>query len=77
MGGRPICSEPQVLIISDAARAILERLGWITYFMRMQQPHEAVATEFLLNLQKGSSMVRGRKIVVSDEIIAEVSGIPA
>ena len=76
MGGKPIRYEPQVLIISDAARAILERLGWTTYFMRMQQPHEAVATEFLLNLQEGSSIVRGRNIAVSDEIIAEVSGIP-
>ena len=77
MGGRSIRSEPQTLVVSDAARAILDKLGWITYFMRMQQPHEAVATEFLLNLQEGSSIVRGRQIAVTDEIIAEVSGIPA
>ena len=50
MGGRSIRNEPQTLVVSDAARAILDKLGWITYFMRMQQPNEAVATEFLLNL---------------------------
>ena len=65
-----------MLVISDAAREILERIGWTTYFMRIQQPHEAVATEFLQNLQEGFSIVRGRQITLSDEIIAEVSGIP-
>ena len=60
MGRRPIRSEPQTLVVSDAAQAILDKLGWITYFMRMQQPNELVATEFLLNLQEGSSTVRGR-----------------
>ena len=77
MGGCSIRSEPQTLVVSDVARAILDKLGWITYFMRMHQPNEAVATEFLLNLQEGSSTVRGRQIAVTDEIIAEVSGIPA
>lgn len=47
MGGRAIRSEPQVLIISDVAREILERAGWINYLTRLQQSHETVAIEFL------------------------------
>ena len=47
MGGQPIHSEPQVLVVSSAAREILEKLGWITYLTRLQQPHETVAIEFL------------------------------
>lgn len=36
MGGKSIRSEPQVLIISDAAREILVRAGWIAYLKRLQ-----------------------------------------
>ena len=77
MGGQKIRSEPQVLAVSIAAREILERVGWITYLTRLQQPHETVAIEFLQNLQEGYSMVRGRQIAVTDSIIAKVSGLPA
>lgn len=66
-----------MLVVSDAAREILEKLGWITYLTMLQQPHETVAIEFLHNLQEGYSMVRGRKIAVIDEIITEMSSLPA
>jgi len=36
-----------------------------------------VAIKFLQNLQDDLSIVRGRLIVVSDIVIAEVSGLPA
>jgi len=62
MAGRVIRNEPQVLIISDAARAILERAGWINYLTRLQQSHETMAIEFLQNLQEDYSMVRGRQM---------------
>ena len=77
MGGRPIHSELQVLVFSNVAREIIEKLGWITYFTRLQQPHETVATMILQNFQEGYSMVRGIQIAVTDEIIVEVSGLPA
>jgi len=32
--------------------------------------------EFLQNFQNGHTMVRGKNIMVSEEIIAEVTGIP-
>ena len=60
MGGRSIRSEPQVLMVSDAAREILARAGWIAYLNRLQQSNETVAIEFLQNLQENYSMVRGK-----------------
>jgi len=47
MGGRSIHNEPQVLMVSDAAREILARAGWIVYLNQLQQSNETVAIEFL------------------------------
>jgi len=77
MGGREIRSEPQKLTISAAAREILERAGWLNYLSHLQESNETVAMEFLQNLQDDHSTVRGKRIAVTDDIIAEVSGLPA
>ena len=77
MGGRSIRREPQVLTISAAAREILARAGWLTYLNRLRESNETVAIEFLQNLQEDYSTVRGRRIAVIDDIIAEVLGLPA
>ena len=77
MGGRAIRSEPKQLTISAAAREILEREGWLNYFNRLQESNETVAMEFLQNLQDYHSTVRGKRIAVTDAIIAEVSRLPA
>ena len=77
MGGRSIQREPLVLTVSDAAREILARARWLTYFNGLQESNETVAIEFLQNLQEHHSMVRGRQIAVTNDIIAEVSGLPA
>ena len=76
MGGKAIRSEPQKLTVSAAAREILEREGWLNYFSRLQESNETVALAFLQNLQEDHSIVRGKRIAVTDDIIAEVSGLP-
>jgi len=76
MGGKAIRSEPHKLIVSATTWEILEKAGWLNYFRRLQESNETVALEFLQNLQENHSIVRGRWIVVTDEIIAEVSGLP-
>ena len=65
------------MTISAAAREILERAGWLNYLNRLQESNETVAMEFLQNLQDDHSTVRGKRIAVTDDIIAEVSGLPA
>ena len=64
-------------MVSDGARKILARVGWIVYLNCLQQSNETVAIEFLKNLQEHHSMVRGRQITVIDDIIVEVSGLAA
>ena len=77
MGGKAIRSEPSKLVVSEVARGILERAGWLNYFNRLQESNEAVAMEFLRNLEEEHSMVGGNRIVVTEEVIAEVTGLPA
>ena len=77
MGGRSIRREPQVLTVSDAARETLARVGWLVYLNRLQESNETVAIEFLQNLQEYHSTVRGKYRAVTDDIIAEVSALPA
>lgn len=77
MGGISIRREPLVLTVSDAAWEILARAGWLTYLNHLQESNETISIEFLQNLQENHSIVRGRHIAVTDEIIAEVSGLAA
>ena len=77
MGGKAIRSEPSKLVVSHAAREILERAGWPNYFSCLRESNETVAMEFLQNLQEDHSIVGGKQITVMEEIIAEVTGLPA
>ena len=76
MGGKSIRSEPSELIVFEAARKILEKAGWLIYFGRLRKSNEIVAMEFLQNLQEEHSMVGGKQIAVTKEIIAEVTRLP-
>lgn len=75
MGGKAIRSEASELVVSEAAQEILERAGWLTYFSRLRESNETVAMEFLQNLQEEHSVVGGKQIMVTKEIIAEVTGL--
>lgn len=77
MGEKSVRSEPLGLEISDRAREILVHVGWMSYFTRIQAPNSEVAIEFLQHLRNGQSMVKGRRIIVSEAVIAEVFGVPA
>ena len=69
MGGRSIWREPLVLEVSDAAREILARAGWLTYFNHLQEYNGTVVIEFLQNLQEDYSIIRGKCIAITDDII--------
>ena len=77
MGRRSIRREPQVLTVSATAQEILARAGWLTYLNRLRESNKTVAIEFLQNLQEDHSTMRGKCIAVTDDIIAEVTGLPA
>ena len=44
-------------------------------FHKISAPSEEIAIEFLQHLQNGQSLVRGRRITISDTVIAKVSGL--
>jgi len=66
-----------MLAVSDVAREILARARWLTYFNRLQESNETISIEFLQNLQEDHSIIRRKCIAITDDIIAEVSGLPA
>jgi hypothetical protein len=55
---------------------IFENAGWIVYFEQLQGFNENHALEFARNLDGEQSMVRGMRIPVTEEIIAEVNHLP-
>lgn len=63
-------------MVLDQACVILEHIGWFQYLNKLQGFHEEMTLEFLQNLQNGSTTLRGRDIVVSKAVIAEVTGLP-
>jgi hypothetical protein len=76
MGGQSVCREPTLLQVTDQAREILHCLGWTKYFNRLQGYDTNITLTFFQNLQGGVSMVRDIQILVTEEIIAEVTGLP-
>ena len=78
MGGRSMQHEPE-----DTTRVqnnqevwkVFENAGWNVYFDRLKGSNEEIVTEFTLNLREGSSWVREIEILVTEEAIAEVSGL--
>ena len=49
----------------------------MTYLNCLKESNETVAKEFLQNLQEEHSTIRGKRIEVTDDIIAKVTGLPA
>ena len=75
MGENTLRSEAANFPISEAASAILQRVGWLTYVHRLQGFNTRIAIEFLQNLQEEKAIFKGKTIPVTNGIIAEVSGI--
>jgi hypothetical protein len=76
MGGRSVRWEPTLLQVTEHAREILHHLGWTEYFNRLQGYDTDITIEFFQKLQGETSMVRDIRIPVTQEIVAEVTGLP-
>jgi DNA-binding response OmpR family regulator len=79
MGGSAIRNEPATTTLLErypAAYQIFEQAGWLNYFRRLQWYNEQQVLQFALNLQEDHSVVDGVRISVTEEDIAEVSGLP-
>ena len=56
--------------------AIFEVAGWTEFFQHLNGFHRETALQFSLNLTETHLEVRGLRIEVSEEIVAEVTGLP-
>ena len=56
---------------------MVKKAGWLTYLNRLKEANETVVKEFLQNLQEEHSIIRGKRIEVTDDIIEKVTGLPA
>jgi len=76
MGGRSVHQEPTLIQVIEQARTILHHLGWTYYFNWLQGYDMNTMLELFQNLQGGVSVVRDIPIMVTEEIVAEVTCLP-
>jgi hypothetical protein len=79
MGGSVIWNEPSTTALLEhypTTYQIFQQAGWLSYFQRLEWYNEQQVMQFSLNLQKDHSVVEGVQILVTEEDIAEVSGLP-
>jgi len=80
MGGNLITYElgtTTVLELYPEAYQIFLQAGWLDYFRRLPDFNTQQVLEFACNLTEGFSVVEGIQIPVTEEVIAQVSGLPA
>jgi hypothetical protein len=79
MGGSIIRNEPATTALLEqypVAYQIFEQAGWLNYFRKLQWYIEQPVLQFAQNLQEDYSVVAGVRISVTEEDIAEDSGLP-
>jgi hypothetical protein len=79
MGGSIVRNEPTTMALLEhylAAYEIFQQAGWLNYFCRLQGYNEQQVLQFARNLHEDYSVIEGVRISVTEEDIAEVSGLP-
>ena len=79
MGGLAIRHEPGSITLLELfleAYQIFQQAGWITYFERLGEFDPQQVLEFAQTFQEDYSVVQGVRISVTEEDIAQVSGLP-
>ena len=80
MGGNLITYEPgttTLLELYPEVYQIFLQAGWLYYFRRLPDFDTQQVLEFACNLTEGFSVVQGVQIPVTEEVIAQVTGLPA
>lgn len=80
MGGTLITHEPGMTTVLELYPEICQiflQAGWIEYFRRLPDFDAQQVLEFACNLTEGFSVVQGVQIPVTEEIIAQVTGLTA
>lgn len=80
MGGQLVRHEPvahELLMQNPQTVQAFSLCGWLNYFLSLDAFNEEAAGEFLRTLYEGEATVWGLIVVVTEERIAEVIGLPA
>jgi hypothetical protein len=79
MGGPVIRHEPATTALLELYPEVYQiflQAGWLGYFQRLQGFDQQQVLQFAQNLQEDHSIVQGVRIPVTEEDIAQVSGLP-
>jgi hypothetical protein len=79
MGGPFIRYKPTTIALLELypeAYQIFLQAGWLGYFQRLQGFDQQQVLQFARNLEEYHSIVQGVRILVTEEYIAQVSGLP-
>jgi hypothetical protein len=79
MGGPVIWHEPTMTALLELYPEVYQiflQAGWLGYFQRLQGFDQQQVLQFARNLQEDHSIVQGVWIPVTEEDIAQVSGLP-
>ena len=79
MGGNLITYEPgttELLELYPEVYQIFLQAEWVDYFRRLPDFNTQQVLEFACNLREGFSTVQGVRILVTEEDVAQVSGLP-
>jgi hypothetical protein len=79
MGGLVIQYEPTTTTLLELYLEVYQfflQAGWLGYFQRLQGFDQQQVLQFARNIQEDYSIVQGVQILVTEEDIAQVSGLP-
>jgi hypothetical protein len=79
MGGPIIWYKPTTIALLEIYPEVYQiflQAGWLGYFKRLQEFDQQQVLQFAQNLEEDHSIVQGVQIPVTEEDIAQVSGLP-
>eukprot|EP01018_Ginkgo_biloba_P018721 Gb_24616 [translate_table: standard] len=76
MHGKPVTTEPTVLVVDKDVWSMLEEARLLSFFKKFSRHSESVTNQFVETWKVGRVVVNSTKILVNEALIAEVLGLP-
>ena len=65
------------MLLSDANTCnLFQQRGWLDYYLSLKQFDEEISLYFHNSLQNGYVTVKGARIKFTEQVVAEVTGLP-
>lgn len=66
----------EVLLQDQDCELIFHNSGWLDYFLKLTKFNEEISRELTYTLSDGEAQLKGLRVVVIEERIAELTGLP-